>query len=201
VSTRTAEGRSGAIVRARAAPTRPRRQRTGPAWQRYGSRSVHALIVASPEPFTPNGRSVMTESDKRIDMLADRAKEAANRVHASTSKTKEKLESQVLEARAAADKTRQELQANAADSRDEASQRWSEIRQEWRDHIAKIQKKIDAEKQESRADRAEFRAEVAEYDALAAIDFAYLAIEDAEWAALDAGLARMKADELAAAHA
>jgi hypothetical protein len=143
----------------------------------------------------------MAESEKRIDKLADRANEAAARVHASTSKTKEKLELQVSEARAAADKTTQELQAKAAASRDEASQRWSEIRQEWHDHIAKIQAKIDTEKQERRLDRAQLRAALAEDDALAAIDFGYLAIEDAEWAVLDAGLARAEADELAATHA
>ena len=40
-----------------------------------------------------------------IDKLADRAKEAKDRVHASASDTKEKLESQVSEARASADKT------------------------------------------------------------------------------------------------
>lgn len=49
-----------------------------------------------------------------IDKLADRAKEAKDRVHASASDTKEK--SQVSEARASADKTTQELKARAADS-------------------------------------------------------------------------------------
>jgi hypothetical protein len=143
----------------------------------------------------------MAKSDKRIDTLADHAKEAAARVQASTNKTKEKLESQVSEARAAADKTRRELDARSADSRDEGSQRWAEIRQEWHDHIAAIQSKVDTQKEEFNVDRAQHRAARAEDDALAAIDFAYLAIEDAEWAVLDAVLARAEADELAAVHA
>jgi len=143
----------------------------------------------------------MAESEKRMDKLAERAKEAANRVHASTTKTKEKLESQVAEARTASDKTKQELKAKAAETRNEATQDWDAIRQEWHDHIAKIQAKVDASKQERRIDRAEHRATRAEDDALAAIDFAYLAIEDAEWAVLDAHLARVEADELVAAHA
>jgi hypothetical protein len=138
----------------------------------------------------------MAESEKRIDKLADRAREAADRVHGSASNTKDKLASQVREARAAADKTTQELQAKAADS--EASQRWSAIRQDWHDHIAVIQDKVDTKKQEFDVGRAKHRAEMAEDDALEAIDFAYLAIEDAEWAVLDAELARKEADELAA---
>ncbi|MGZ4289345.1 MAG: YtxH domain-containing protein [Gaiellaceae bacterium] len=138
----------------------------------------------------------MAESEKRIDRLTDRAQEAADRVHASASNTKDKLASQVREARAVADKTTQELQAKAADS--EASQRWSAIRKDWHEHIAVNQNKSDTKKQEFDAGRAKHRAERAEDDALDAIDFAYLAIEDAEWAVLDAELARAEANELAA---
>ena len=143
----------------------------------------------------------MSKSNKHIETLADRAKEATVRVQASTSETKEKLESQVAEARAAADKTRRELDAKSAAARDEGSQRWTEIRQKWHDHIAEIQSKVDNQKHEFKVDRAEHRAARAEDDAVAAIDFAYLAIEDAEWAALDAVYARAEATELAAVHA
>ena len=140
----------------------------------------------------------MSKSDKSMETLADRAKEGAARVQASTNNTKEKLESQVSEARAAADKTRRELDAKSAVARDEGSQRWTEIRQKWDDHIAEIQSKVDTQKQGFNADRAEDRAAWAEDDAAAAIDFAYLAIEDAEWAVLDAVQARAEANELAA---
>ena len=140
----------------------------------------------------------MTELDQQIDKLTNRAKEAAAHVHASTSTTKDKLETQVSAARVAADKTTQELQAKAAGSRDDVSKRWTAIRQDWHDHIAQIQSKVDTQKQELDLDRAEHRAAWAEADALAAVDFAYLAIEDAEWAVLDAVLARAEADELAA---
>ena len=143
----------------------------------------------------------MTKPDQHIDKLTNRAKEAAARVHASTSTTKDKLKAQVSEARAAADKTNQELQARAAASRDDAAQRWTAIRQDWHDHIAEIQSKVDTQKQEFDVDRAQHRATRAEDDALAAVDFAYLAIEDAEWAVLDAVLTRAEADELAATSA
>jgi hypothetical protein len=42
------------------------------------------------------------------------------------------------------------------------------------------------------------RADIAEDDAVFAIDYAYAAIEEAEYAVLDASLARVEADELAA---
>jgi hypothetical protein len=143
----------------------------------------------------------MTESDKRIDALADRAQEAADHVHAASTKTREKLESQVGEARAAADKTTQELNTKVAESRSEASERWTEMRKGWNDHIAKVRGKIEADKHEFDVDDANARARLAEEDALFAIDFAYTAIEDAEWATLEATLARKEADELAAAPA
>ena len=143
----------------------------------------------------------MSKSDKSMETLADRAKEGAARVQASTNNTKEKLESQVSEARAAADKTRRELDAKSAAARDEGSQRWTEIRQKWDDHIAAIQSKVDTQKEGFNADRAEDRAAWAEDDAAAAIDFAYLAIEDAEWAVLDAVHARAEANELATVRA
>jgi hypothetical protein len=143
----------------------------------------------------------MPTVDKHINTLVDRAKEASAHVQASTNETKEKLESQVSEARAAADKTRRELDAKSAAARDEGSQRWTEIRQKWDNHIAEIQSKVDTQKQHFNADRAEDRATWAEEDAMAAIDFAYLAIEDAEWAVLDAVYARAEANELAAVRA
>jgi len=139
----------------------------------------------------------MAEFDNLIDKLADRAKEAADRVHASTSDTKEKLEAQVLKSRAAADKTTQELEAKVSHSQDETSQRWSQIGREWHDHIARIQGKIDAGKGKLDVSRAQHRAELAESDAIEAVDFAYMAIEWAEWAIVDAELARLDADELA----
>ena len=67
------------------------------------------------------------------------------------------------------------------------------------DHIAKIQARIDAEKDKLDVSRAQHRAELAESDAIEAVDFALMAIEWAEWAVVDAELARMEADELAGA--
>jgi hypothetical protein len=131
-------------------------------------------------------RSAMVETDDLMDKLADRAKEAKDHAHASASTTKERLQSQVSEARASADKTTQQLKQKASSSRNEASQRWSEARQNWSDHVAEIREKIDAEKAERDAGRAQRRAERAEDSAVEAVDFAFLAIEEAEYAVLDA---------------
>jgi hypothetical protein len=141
----------------------------------------------------------MAESHELIDKLADRAKEAKDHVRASSTATKEKLESQVSEARAAADKTTQELKTKAAASQDEASKRWNEVRQNWNDHVAKIREKIDAEKAEHDVNRAQRRAQRAEDEAVASVEFALVAIEEAEYDALDAALARAEADEMVSA--
>jgi hypothetical protein len=75
---------------------------------------------------------------------------------------------------------------------------WNDLQSSWADHIAKVRQNIDAKKAELDATSAARRADNAEEDALFAIDYAYATIEEAEYALLDAVLARMDADELAA---
>ena len=118
-------------------------------------------------------------------------------MHTSTIDTNEELASQVSKARAAADQTTQELETRAAHSQDESARHWSEMRREWRDHIARIQTRIDAEKDKIDVSRTQHRAGLAERDAIEAVNFAYLATEWAEWAVLDAERVRRDADELA----
>jgi hypothetical protein len=146
-------------------------------------------------------RSFMAESDEMIDKLADRAKQAKDRVRANSTATKETLEVQVAEARATADDTTKQMKDKASQSRDELQQRWDELRQNWNEHVSRIREKIEAEKAERNVEKAQRRAQRAEDEAVAAISFAYLAIEEAEADVLDAALARAEADELAATQA
>lgn len=143
----------------------------------------------------------MAESDEMIDKLADRAKQAKDRVRANSTATKETLEVQVAEARATADDTTKQMKDKASQSRDELQQRWDELRQNWNEHVSRIREKIEAEKAERNVEKAQRRAQRAEDEAVAAISFAYLAIEEAEADVLDAALARAEADELAATQA
>jgi uncharacterized protein YgiM (DUF1202 family) len=143
----------------------------------------------------------MTEFDRRMEDLAERTKQASERVRAAAGATKEKLQSQVLTARTSIEKTNRQFEEKAAGARDEASKRWAAARQRWNDHTAEIKRRADTQKAEHDLHRAERRAEWAEDDALAAIDFAYYAVQEAEYEVLDAALARAEANDMAAAQA
>lgn len=114
----------------------------------------------------------MADFDTRMHELADRANEAKERVHASASATKEKLELQVSAARASTEKRNQQLKKHAAGAHDEASEHWGAAKQNWTEHIAEIRRKADAEKSDRSARHAEHRAERAELDAEDAIAYA-----------------------------
>lgn len=143
----------------------------------------------------------MADFDSRMDELAERAKAANQRVHASAGATKEKLESEVSAARASIEKTNQRLKEKGAGAHDEASEHWGAARQNWSDHIAEIRRKADADKAERGARHAQHGAERAERDAVDAVAYAIYAVEEAEYEALDAALARAEVDEMAAASA
>jgi hypothetical protein len=99
-------------------------------------------------------------------------------------------------AEAQADKLRQEADARMG----KLAVWWNDLQRSWNAHIAQIREDIDAKWAAHDVDRTERRAVSAEEDAALAIDFAIAAIEEAEYAALDATLARQKADELAEQH-
>jgi len=86
-----------------------------------------------------------------------------------------------------------------------AALRWVMRRLRWEGRLAELHTRAgirtsDASRGSARAKgpRPCAQADIAEQDAAFAIDYAYAAVEDAEYAALDARLARMNADELAA---
>jgi 2-keto-4-pentenoate hydratase/2-oxohepta-3-ene-1,7-dioic acid hydratase in catechol pathway len=143
----------------------------------------------------------MADSNERMDELAERAKQASERVHASASTTKEKLDSEVSAARASAEETNRQLEHKAAGARDEASNHWSAVRQNWNTHIAEMRRKADEQKATLDLARAKNRADDREDDAVMAVDFALQAVEEAEYEVLDAILARTEANEMAGASA
>lgn len=143
----------------------------------------------------------MANSNELMDELAERAKQASERVHASAGTTKETLDSQVSAARASAEETNRQLEQKAAVARDEASNHWSAAREDWRAHIAEIRRKADAQKATLDVARAKSRADDREDDAVMAVDFALQAVQEAEYEVLDAILARTEANEMAGAGA
>jgi uncharacterized membrane-anchored protein YhcB (DUF1043 family) len=140
----------------------------------------------------------MTASDMLYD-LAERAKVAEDRVSQAKTRSRDQLQAEVDNARETADAHAAQLQESASGAGEKMSQWWAEVQQNWQSHVAKVSSDIEGRKQEHDASRAARKADHAEDDAVAAVDFALAALEEAEYAVLDARLARMEADDLAAA--
>jgi hypothetical protein len=141
----------------------------------------------------------MSDTDKLMTQLADRARQASEHVHTVTTRTKDELESEVAAVRASVEQMNDKLEQEGAEAYDEASKRMAAIRQSWSDHIAEIRRKADAVESDLDVKRAQHRAANAEVDAVAAVEIAMLAVEVAEYEVLDAVLKRAEADELATA--
>ncbi len=114
-------------------------------------------------------------------------------------KDKAALEQRVDAAQADAKQTSDDLKTSAKDSKDETTQWWGQVQDNWKSHIAKVRKDADEAKTNLKADRAEVRAERAEANAAAAVEFAYAALEEAEYQVLNAAMARIDAEEADAA--
>ena len=132
----------------------------------------------------------MTDINKRMDELAEKAKQASERVHTAAHATTDNLQSQVWTARCRGRRKERRAGGEVADTRDEAKMGWNAARQTWHEHIAEVRSKSDEQKAEHDVHRAEHRAERAEDYAEYAVEFAFLALQEAEYAVLDASLAR-----------
>jgi hypothetical protein len=140
----------------------------------------------------------MAASDQ-LFKLAERAKEAEDRVAAAKGKAKGDLEQEANDARAVAQAQADDLRETIDSGKGKVSDWWADAQRSWSEHVATIHSNIERRHAEHDRERAEENAEIAEDDAMLAIDYAEATIEEAEYAALDAALARAEADELAAA--
>ena len=131
--------------------------------------------------------------------LSERASEAEANAKALKAKNKAALKQHVNDAEAAAKKTSDDLKASAKETQDETTQWWGHVQDNWKAHLSKVHKDVEEAKANLRADQAEKQAERAEANAAAAVEFAYAAIEEAEYQVLNAALARLDAEEAAAA--
>jgi hypothetical protein len=142
----------------------------------------------------------MALSDE-LTKLAARAKEAEDHAAAARGKTKADLEQEVKQARESASTQADKLRESADAHQNRISSWWRDVERSWSKHVAAIKDDIAERRAERDLDSATRRADNAEDDATFAINYAYAAIEEAEYAVLDAALARMEADEKAAATA
>jgi vacuolar-type H+-ATPase subunit H len=133
-----------------------------------------------------------------LSELAQRARDAEDRARAATDEAKDKVRQRADEASDSARKKADELKQRSDAVRQEASDRWAEVHRDWAKHIDQLQSKFAETK--AKQDRAwsQMDADLAADDARAACAFAVAAVDEAESATIDAILAQMEADEVAA---
>jgi hypothetical protein len=140
----------------------------------------------------------MALSDE-LAKLAARAKETEARAATARSKARADLEQEVSSARAAAQAQGDKLRQKAADSEGRISDWWVDAQKSWNERIDAVREDIEDKKTAHDVGKARWKADRAEEDAILAIDAAYWALDEADYAVLDAVLARMDADDAAAA--
>ena len=140
----------------------------------------------------------MALSDE-LSKLAARTKEIEDRAAAAKGKAKADLQQEVKEARETAQADADELAKSIDRSTEDVAAWWGDMGRSWNEHLAAARKNIDEKRAThdlKSAQRAERRADD---NASYAVAYAYSAVVEAEYAVLDAALAHMEADELAAA--
>lgn len=133
--------------------------------------------------------------------LANRAKEAEDRVEAAKTQGRSQVEERVEQARQNSQATMEKLRTDVSAATGQAEAWGDGIQRSWTDHVAHVRDRIDARKARHESKVAERYADDAEKYAEFTIDFAFSAIEEAEYAVLDAVLTRLDADEAAASTA
>jgi hypothetical protein len=139
----------------------------------------------------------MTLSDE-LSRLAARTKELEDRAAAAHQKARADLEHDVAAAReeskANAEALRESVDTDAA----EVSAWWTDLGRSWDQHLAKMRDHIDKKAAQHDLKAAQRAADEASAYASYVIDYTFAAVEEAEYAVLDATLAQMEADDLAA---
>jgi hypothetical protein len=139
----------------------------------------------------------MTLSDQ-LSKLATRTKELEDRATAARQEARSDLQHDVDAARKASNANAEALGKSLDESEAEISAWWTEVGRSWDEHIARVRDKVDEKKEQHDLKAAQRDAEDALAYASYLIDYAYATVEEAEYAVLDAILAQMDADELAA---
>ena len=133
-----------------------------------------------------------------LSTMSAQAKEAEDEFRSAQGAQRANLEAQITRARTSAEQTRDALQNRGDETKSEVSSSWRELQQQWELQVQKVRTNLAEKREEHDVKFAAKQADVAEADAAFAISMAQAAIEEAEYAALEAVLARGKANELAA---
>ena len=139
----------------------------------------------------------MALSDQ-LSKLSARTKELEGRAAAAHEKARVDLQHDVTAARDAAQANAEALRKSVDASVADVSAWWIDVSRAWDEHVATMRKKLDQKKAEHDLGAAKDNAADAYAYASYLIDYCYAAVEEAEYAVLDATLAQMEYDDLAA---
>ena len=139
----------------------------------------------------------MALSDQ-LSKLAARAKQAEDRAAEAKVEARTDLEQDVKAAREASQAKAEALRDSVRTNQAELSTWWNDMGRAWEQHLANFREHVDSKKAAHDLKTARRYAEQSDVEASYAIDYAYAAVEEAEYAVLDATLAHVHADELAA---
>jgi hypothetical protein len=153
--------------------------------------------IADHDPLHHEEGIEMSLSDQ-LSKLASRTKEVENRAAAAREKAHDDLQKDVAAARKASKANAEALRESVDTSAAEVSAWWTDVGRTWDDHLAKMRKDLDKKKAAHDVKTAKRDADDANAYASYLIDYCYAAVEEAEYAVLDATLAQMEYDDLAA---
>jgi hypothetical protein len=139
----------------------------------------------------------MALSDQ-LSNLAARTKELEDRAAAARQKAQVDLEHDVQAARDASNANAEALGKSLDDSEAEISAWWTDTSRSWDEHLSRVREHVDTKKKQHDLKAAQRDADEATAYASYLIDYTVAAVDEAEYAVLDATLAQMQADELAA---
>jgi len=139
----------------------------------------------------------MALSDQ-LSKLSVRTEELEGRAAAAGQKARSDLEKDVAAARAASKANAEALRESVDASVAEVSAWWTDVSRAWDAQVATMREKLDQRKAQHDLSAAKRNADDAYAYASYLIDYCYAAVEEAEYAVLDATLAQMEYDELAA---
>jgi hypothetical protein len=135
---------------------------------------------------------------EKLSRLSDRTKELKEHADAARQKARADLEQDVAKAEAASKANAEALRESVAATEAEVSAWWTDVGRAWDENLTKMRKHIKEQSAKHDLKAAQRDADDAAAYAAYVIDYTYAAVEEADYAVLQATLARMEADELAA---
>jgi hypothetical protein len=142
----------------------------------------------------------MAISDQ-LSRLSAQTKKLEERAAAARQQAHDDLKKDVETARKEAEANAEALHESADASAAEVSAWWIDMGRSWDAHLAKARKGVDRKVAQLDLNMAKRDAEDANAYAAYLIDYCYAAVQEAEYAVLDATLAQMEYDDLAAKQA